>query len=364
MHGWLAGVAYHVIMGRHDRRLALRWRAMPERSSPRLKATPRVSILVAAWNEGDLIERHIQSVLELRYPDLEYVLCAGGTDGTYDLAKRYIGPRVTVLQQHLGEGKQAALRRCLDCTTGEIVFLTDADCLLHDESFERTIAPIVSDGELATTGRSCPLRGAGEASPLVALQYYRETYAALRTAPYSPGLLGRNCAIRRDILMETGGLCADASTGTDYRLARTLILAGYRIRPVPRSLVATRYPGDARAYARQQSRWLRNLFLHGVATKDWVQVRAAVATTLAGWALLFGPMLALVCGRAGFSIWISLTILALCARARQVVVALHALDDRYAMTTVMWIPTWLMLDALVWASQPIQLISRRWRIRW
>lgn len=374
LHGWVASVAYHVVKGHQERNRALHLRAVLDASCPELKAAPRVSILVAAWNERDLIERHIESVLRLRYPDIEYVLCAGGTDGTYDLAKRYEGPRVTVLQQCPGEGKQAALRRCLDHTTGEIVFLTDADCLLHDETFERTIAPIVSDGEAATTGRSRPLSGAATTSPLVALQYYRETYAALtyfgerfaaREADVcSPGLLGRNCAIRRDVLTGTHGLGADASTGTDYRLARSILLAGYRIRAVPTSLVATRYPDDPRAYARQQSRWLRNLFLHGVDTQDWVQVRAAVATTLAGWVLLFGPALGLIYGRAGLSLWISLITFALCARVRQIAVARRALGGRCAAVPLSWLPTWLMLDALVWASQPVQLISRRWRIRW
>jgi cellulose synthase/poly-beta-1,6-N-acetylglucosamine synthase-like glycosyltransferase len=362
--GWVPCIAYHAVKWRQERSLALRLRSMLVASCPELEAAPRVSILVAAWNEREIIERHINSVLALRYPDLEYVLCAGGTDGTYERAKAYEGARVIVLRQRHGEGKQAALRRCLDRTTGEIVYLTDADCLLSNESIERTIAPIVREKEVATTGRSCPLDEFTSTPPLVALQYYRETYAALRTAPYSPGFLGRNCAIRRDVLTETHGFDADARTGTDYRLARTILQAGYRIRSVPTSLVATRYPADPRAYGRQQSRWLRNLFVHGAATNDWTQVRAAVATTLAGCVLLVGPVLGLIFGRAVLTPWISVTMYALSARVYQVCMAERALGSHSAAMAMAWIPTWLMLDSLVWASQPVQLISRRWRIRW
>ena len=48
---------------------------------------PMVSVLVAAWNEREHIERHIESFLALRYPHKELVLCAGGEDGTTEFAK-------------------------------------------------------------------------------------------------------------------------------------------------------------------------------------------------------------------------------------------------------------------------------------
>ena len=49
---------------------------------------PLVSVLVAAWNESEHIDRHIQSFLALRYPHKELVLCAGGNDDTYERAAR------------------------------------------------------------------------------------------------------------------------------------------------------------------------------------------------------------------------------------------------------------------------------------
>src|SRR5207247_1198210 len=111
--------------------------------------------LVAAWNEAAGIARHVQSVLALRYPDLDFVLCAGGPDGTCEQARLAMSGRGTLLEQAPGEGKQRALRRCLAASTGDIVYLTDADCVLDDQSFERVIARIV-DGDPAATGRCCP----------------------------------------------------------------------------------------------------------------------------------------------------------------------------------------------------------------
>jgi hypothetical protein len=62
---------------RQDRVLALRLRAQ-EAEPVQLKSTPKVSVLVAAWNEADMIREHIESFLRLRYPNKELILCAGG----------------------------------------------------------------------------------------------------------------------------------------------------------------------------------------------------------------------------------------------------------------------------------------------
>ena len=109
-----------------------------------LPSTPEVSVLVAAWDEKDSIRDHVESFLALRYPQKRLVLCAGGDDGTYEIADGYAGQNVVVLRQPPGEVKQRTLQRCLDQGARGIVFLTDADCLMTDEAFERTLKPIVS----------------------------------------------------------------------------------------------------------------------------------------------------------------------------------------------------------------------------
>src|SRR5687768_5466499 len=88
-----------------------------------------VSILVAAWNEAEHIDDLIASCLRWAYPRKELVLCAGGADDTLRRARRWEGAGVRVLEQLPGEGKQGALERCLREATGEIIVLTDADCV-------------------------------------------------------------------------------------------------------------------------------------------------------------------------------------------------------------------------------------------
>lgn len=140
MYGLLGVVlaAYHLRRWQRDRTQAKL--VNPIRDPYPLQATPKVSLLVPAWNEAHNLPDHIQSFLELTYPNKELILCAGGTDQSYAVARRCEGNTIHVLEQMAGEGKQQALRRCLEIATGEIIFLTDADCILTNAVFTWTLA--------------------------------------------------------------------------------------------------------------------------------------------------------------------------------------------------------------------------------
>ncbi|HEX2037877.1 MAG TPA: glycosyltransferase [Chloroflexota bacterium] len=287
-----------------DRALAARLQAALADAVPPLTGTPRVSILVAAWNEAAFLERHIRSVLALRYPNKEYVLCAGGSDGTLEIARRYAGSGVIVLEQRAGEGKQRALQQAYREASGAIIFLTDADCLLDDAGFERALEPIINGSEAATTGSSMPLAEQRGGSDFALYQWAVQQYSLANQPPYGEGLLGRNAAIRRDALEAAGAFSAPVPTGTDYHLAKALLRRGYRIRSVPASLVATPYATAWSRYARQQRRWLRNVTLLGARFGAWHEVRASLQTSLLGAAMLIAPgalLIGTVLGRLGAS---------------------------------------------------------------
>ena len=94
--------------------------------------------------------RPLEDATRIAYKEL--ILCAGGPDGTYHLAKTFTSAQVLVFEQKPGEGKQRALQRCFEQSHGVVIFLTDADCLLEDRVFERTLYPLVVEGKDAATG--------------------------------------------------------------------------------------------------------------------------------------------------------------------------------------------------------------------
>lgn len=324
-------------------------------------AHPTVSVLVAAWNEAEHIEQHIESFLDLRYPNKELVLCAGGEDTTYELATRYVSSNVTVLKQQPSEGKQQALAHSFDDTRGEVIFLTDADCELTDEPFERTLWPIIADGEQAVTGSSLP-RTAQINDPFAFTQTATQLYSVMHSPPYAPGILGRNCAVQRTLLADTAAFDTPAPSGTDYVLAKVLDAAGARIRQVPESRMPTDYPSTVYEYLRQQRRWLRNVALHGRRFGATDEMRASLRTSLIGVTMLLLPLCGFLFAPGLLLIWCALVAQALCARLRYLYFAAMVLNRPVLLRDIVSQGPLLLVDFAAW-TQPLADYVRQ-RNRW
>ena len=312
---------------------------------------PKVTVLVAAWNESSNIEAHIQSFKQLRYPKKEMVLCVGGEDGSYDQAAQYASDDIRVLLQHFGEGKQKALHRSFNETTGDIIFLTDADCFLKDDAFEQTIYSIVMGQDTVCTGSSRPAF-AQMAHPFIFSQATTQLYSAMHTAEYGAGLLGRNCALTRDVLINSDGLAAHAPTGTDYVLAKMIDRAGYAIRQQPHSQVVTAYPLTVGGYLRQQRRWLRNVALYGRFYHATNEMRASLITSLTGLVMLVLPLLALFVSPLLFVVWGLLLWQALLSRLRYLAFGSRVWKRPLRSADILWQIPLLFIDFFAWV-QPL-----------
>ena len=125
---------------------------------------PLVSVLVPAWNAAATLDRCLASLLAIDHPPSEVIVCAGGNDGTWEIAERIAEAhprRITLIAQRAGEGKQGALRDCLARARGDILYLTDADCVVPPDTLQR-VTKVVTEGEAdAATGRARTLPRAG-----------------------------------------------------------------------------------------------------------------------------------------------------------------------------------------------------------
>ncbi|HEX6292757.1 MAG TPA: glycosyltransferase family 2 protein [Herpetosiphonaceae bacterium] len=359
----LIGVAgYNWRLWQRDKALADRLRA-EQPPTPRLRRAPNVSALVAAWNERDRIEAHLRSFLALRYPDIELILCAGGSDGTLERARLYADERVLVLEQRPGEGKQRALARCLDHASGEIIYLTDADCLYDDQALARLLAPLIDGEEHAATGCSRPLdEQQGRLLPMYL--WISDVMASARGSEYSSGILGRNAALTRQALDRIGGLAWEARTGTDYQLARRLLGADIAIRNVRTSVVASEYPATLRIYRHKQSRWLRNLLLHGRRYGAADDVRLTLQTVATGALMLAIPAAAWPLGRLILVPWSLLVAHAVGSKLRYAGFAARLYRRRLPLRLFAGLLPLTLIDFAIWASPILDLLHPKRRERW
>jgi glycosyltransferase involved in cell wall biosynthesis len=95
-----------------------------------LASPPTISIVTPSFNQGHVIEETIRSVLDQRYPAIEYIVQDGGsTDGTIAVLERY-GARLTHWESAPDGGQSAAINLGMRRTTGEIMAYLNSDDIL------------------------------------------------------------------------------------------------------------------------------------------------------------------------------------------------------------------------------------------
>lgn len=96
---------------------------------------PKITIVTPNFNGGAYLENTIQSVLNQKYPNLEYIIIDGAsTDNSVDIIKKY--------EHHLfywisepDNGMYDAIQKGFEKSTGEIMAWINSDDLYHKKSF-------------------------------------------------------------------------------------------------------------------------------------------------------------------------------------------------------------------------------------
>ena len=90
---------------------------------------PKVSVVIPAYNEEKYIEKTLQAVLAQDYPNFEVIVVDNGsTDRTSEIVKKYLNPKLKIVEEP-SIGITFARQRGLVESTGEIVAQLDADCI-------------------------------------------------------------------------------------------------------------------------------------------------------------------------------------------------------------------------------------------
>lgn len=131
------------------------------------EVTPRMSLIIAAYNEERHIAAKIANALALDYPSEQIeviVVSNGSTDATNDIVRKWLDPRVRLIVLER-PGKMEALNEGAGAATGEVLVFTDADFFLEPEAL-RSMARKFADPEVGGVcgARSSGMRREGDAT--------------------------------------------------------------------------------------------------------------------------------------------------------------------------------------------------------
>ena len=114
-----------------------------------MTATPRVSVIMAVYNEERFIAESVESVLAQSYSDFEVIISDdGSTDETPTIARSFAErhpERIRVLRAEHNQGKPFALNRALAVRRGELIAWLDGDDVMLPGKLERQVAALDSD---------------------------------------------------------------------------------------------------------------------------------------------------------------------------------------------------------------------------
>jgi cellulose synthase/poly-beta-1,6-N-acetylglucosamine synthase-like glycosyltransferase len=213
---------------------------------------PKVSLIVATYNEENAIGKKIDNIKCLNYPPdlLEVVFVDSSTDGTLKAIRDFkeksrIG--IQVISEKVRKGLATALNTGYSSASGDIVMKSDCDMML-DNYAVKEIVEYFSNPEVGAVS------GAIKISNKCNVEIgYRSIFERLRAAESnldSTYLFNPICAFRKNLVEPVDS----RSVADDAELALKIRKKGYRTVYAPEAIAYESSPVTLRERVRQKSR--------------------------------------------------------------------------------------------------------------
>lgn len=263
---------------------------------PSASGQPRVSVVIPARNEEDNIARCVRSVAASDYPhDLLEIIVVNdrSEDGTGDklaqMEAEFSNVRVIPLTEPRTEGnlrgKPGALDAGIRQARGEIILMTDADCVVHRDWVAMMSAQF-SQASVGLVASFTTIRPRSLFESMQAVEWaMNHTLALGGVGLRQPlGCFGNNLSIRREVYDALGGYGnIRFSVTEDLALLQAVFAAGYELRYVcdEAATVETKPCATFREYLSQHKRWAIGGLGLGWRAAVFVALAATLAASLA-----------------------------------------------------------------------------------
>jgi GT2 family glycosyltransferase len=121
---------------------------------------PRISVVTISYNQRDYLEQCLDSVLNQRYPNLEYIVIdANSTDGSIDILRRHEA-QFKHLVIEPDEGQSDGLNKGFRLATGDILTWVNSDDMLAPLALKRAALAFAKSGADLVAGTCSRVAGA------------------------------------------------------------------------------------------------------------------------------------------------------------------------------------------------------------
>lgn len=255
---------------------------------------PFVSIIVPAFNEEQVIQASLSSLLELRYPYYEIIAVDdGSTDSTYQKMREFegnhYGVRVSVFRKE-NSGKADTLNYGIRRSKAPIVVCMDSDSRLTPAALRYAVRHFNDPHVGAVAGNVKVINRHNIWTKLQALEYIeglnivRKAQAFWRTVNVIPGPIG---IFRRAAIEATGGYDSD-TFAEDFDMTVKILADGWKIHYEPKAIAYTEAPEELLDIIKQRYRWSRGI-LQALRKQKHLLTRMNVhiTTPLSLWYMIF-----------------------------------------------------------------------------
>ena len=225
-------------------------------------ATPKVSIIVAAYNSQETIEECLKSILAQNYPadSFEVIVMDGGSkDATVKLAQQF---PIKVVSIRLNA--PAAYNYAMKIASHLILGFIDADAKVEVEWLNK-LAPHLGDPKVA--GVSGSIETWNQDNPWARSIGYELKNRYSRIGKYTGRIATMNLLLKKGVIEEAGGWDEQLPSQYDTDLGFRISAKGYRIAYEPSAVCYHFNRPTLKAYYRQQLQYGKNTlklyFKHG-----------------------------------------------------------------------------------------------------
>ena len=255
---------------------------------------PAITILMAAYNEQDIILETLRGIAGQDYPAPIKIVAVddGSEDRTVELLEHNRLPNMRVISASHG-GKAAALNTGMAEAATEILVTMDADTFLHPQALRRIVARFLQDPPNTAAVAGSVMAKNSRSTRMARLQEY-DYFLAIASVKRQQGLYQGTLVAQGAFSLYRKSLVSKARgwpnvVGEDIVLTWALIKEGARIGYEPTAIGFTNVPENFRHFVNQRRRWARGMIEGFKNHFNLIYRRRSLASLLVAMNLLYPP---------------------------------------------------------------------------